>query len=137
MNRRIAKLAGSFQNLSVTSIDTDIFCFGIVGVHSTDTGQAQMSIILDFSDHSTKSIGMCFQHQRVFRVIAAQIDQYAAFTGQGCLIPEVSKSLLYPLCSLCGKSARAIDCEQLHGLFSRITCVFIIHLHIVPFLSCL
>ena len=84
----------------------------------------------------TAAYAVSAETQAELAAAESQVDQYAAFTGQGCLIPEVCKSLLYPIGSLCGKAARTVNCQQLHRLFRRKTRVFIIHLHVVPFLSC-
>ena len=110
------KLTGAFNHGAATGVDTNIFRFGIVGVHTAQRGQPQTAVALDFGHHTAQGIGVSFQKQTVIGIFAAQIDEDTALGGDGSGETQHLKTALQPQGRIVGVAGGRVNGKQLLSL---------------------
>ena len=116
MDGGIAQLQGAFVDLAVTGIDSYVFCFTVVGLHTAQCGQPQTAIALDFRNHTAQGIGVGSQHQTVLFVFAPQIHQQTAFGSDAGGKAQGFKLFFQVSCYLTGETGRRVDTQNGSGL---------------------
>lgn len=86
------------------------------------------AVALDLRDHCPERVGVCLKQQRALLcVLAAEIDQDAAFDGADGLIAQRTEGVQYPFGGLFGEAGGAVDAKKLDRLFDGVICIFLIH----------
>ena len=81
MDRSVCQLTGAFVDAVEPGDDPAVLSLGIVGVHSSQRRNRQMSVGFYLRDHSPKSIHMGLQEHSIVCFLSPKICENAAFYG--------------------------------------------------------